>query len=190
MARSRIHPLAALRRFARARRGATAVEFALVALPFVMLLFGIMELAAVFLASATLDLATDRAARLIRTGEFQTSGATSKSAFKSEVCSRMSWLSGACNSNLIVDVQTFANFTDAANAGQPTADQFKNNTTCFTTGTAGDIVLVRAYYTWTLTTPLLDGALDNTGDGKRRIMAIATFRNEPYSSDIPVGAAC
>ena len=33
-----------LKRFARARRGATAVEFAMVAVPFLALVFGIFEL--------------------------------------------------------------------------------------------------------------------------------------------------
>lgn len=190
MAKTRMHPLAALRRFARARRGATAVEFAIVALPFALLLFGIIELGCVFLVSATLDFATDRAARMIRTGEFQTSGAASKADFKSQVCQRMSWLSSACAGNLSVDVQTYSNFTDVSNAANVTADALKNDTTCFTTGNPGDIVLVRTFFTWSLFTPMLDNALDNTGDGKRRISAIATFRNEPYSSDDPVGASC
>lgn len=190
MAESRFHPLAALRRFVRARRGATAVEFALVAMPFMVLMFGIIELGCVFLVSATLDLATDRAARMIRTGEFQTSGATSKSDFKNQICSRMTWLSSACSSNLSVDVQTFDNFTDLSGAETVDPDAIKNDATCFTTGKPDDIVLVRTFFTWSLFTPLLDNALDNTGDGKRRISSVATFRNEPYSDEDAVGASC
>jgi len=190
MAEGRIHPLAALRRFARARRGATAVEFALVALPFTLLLFGIIELGCVFLVSATLDFATERAGRMIRTGEFQTSGSSSKDDFKSQVCTRMSWLSSACAGNLAVDVQTFDNFTDLGGAENVDSEDLDADSTCFTTGNPGDIVLVRTYFTWTLFTPLLDNALDNTGDGSRRIMSIAAFRNEPYSDDEAVGASC
>ena len=190
MARRRFHPLAAVRRFVRARQGATAVEFALVAMPFMLLLFGIIELGCVFLVSATLDFATDRAGRMIRTGEFQTGGANSKNDFKSQVCSRMSWLSSPCGNSLSVDVQTFDNFTELSNAEQVSEEDMEDDSTCFTTGNPGDIVLVRTYFTWTLFTPLLDDALDNTGDGKRRISSIATFRNEPYSDDAPVGATC
>src|SRR4051812_9906535 len=63
-------------------RGATAVEFALVALPFSLLLFMIMELALVFLVSTGIESAAERAARTIRTGEFQGTGAVTRDAFK------------------------------------------------------------------------------------------------------------
>jgi len=114
MTRRPIHILAHLRRFARARRGATAIEFSIIALPFCALMFGAIELGMVFMASTTLEFATDAAARKVRTGQFQTSGATTKGNFKSAVCNNMSWLSGPCASKLTVDVQTFANFTGAA----------------------------------------------------------------------------
>jgi len=190
MARGRIHPLAALRRFARARRGSTAVEFALVSAPFLLLLFGIIELGCVFMVSATLDVATERAARLIRTGEFQSSGAVTKNDFKAQVCQRMSWLSSACAGNLAIDVRTFTAFNDVNGAPILDNDDFDANNTCFSTGAPGDIVLVRTYYNWNLFTPLLDDSLDNTGDGQRRVMSVATFRNEPYNDDDAVGAAC
>ena len=52
-----------LLRFAAARRGTTAIEFAIIALPFCVMLFGIIELGMVFLVSVTLQNATDNAAR-------------------------------------------------------------------------------------------------------------------------------
>src|ERR1700757_628082 len=85
---SRLRPFA--RRFLRAERGATAVEFALVSLPMLVMVFGLLELALVFLVGLTLDNATQIASRQIRTGEFQTSGGTSKANFKTLVCSNMS----------------------------------------------------------------------------------------------------
>ena len=62
-------------RFARAERGATAVEFGLVSLPILTMIFGLIEIALVFLVATTLDSATQAASRQIRTGEFQTSAA-------------------------------------------------------------------------------------------------------------------
>lgn len=111
---------ALLTRFAQARRGATAVEFAIIALPFCVLLFGIIELGLVFMVSVTLQNATDSAARHIRTGQFQTSGSNAKADFKTLVCNRMSWLATPCTSKLTVAVQTFANFA-AASGSNPTA---------------------------------------------------------------------
>ena len=190
MARSRRNPLAALARFARARQGATAVEFAIVALPFMILLFGIIELGTVFLVSATLDNATERAARMIRTGEFQTGGNTSKDDFRGLVCGRMAFLSSPCVATLKVDVRTFDSFNDVAAAAGIGGATFEEDDGCWSLGKPTDIVLVETRYEWTLFTPLLDRALENMGDGKRAITSVATFRNEPYSDEDPVGAAC
>lgn len=52
-------------------RGTTAVEFSLIAFPFLALLGVICEASFVFLSQQTLDVAVDRAARVLRTGEFQ-----------------------------------------------------------------------------------------------------------------------
>ena len=51
------------------------------------------------------------------------------------------------------------------------------------TGTAAagnDIVLVRAYYTWTIITPLLNASLVNLSGNKRLITTAVAFRNEPF----------
>ena len=179
-------------RFARAERGSTAVEFSLVALPFVMLIFATIELALVMLACATLDTAVEASSRKIRTGEFQEGGATTKADFKAIVCARMTWLSTDCANNAYVDVRTFGNFAGlAANSPQPGAT-FTNSSTCFTAGNPTDIVLVRIYYKWRLFTPLLDGAMENMGAGSGyRLLSTATaFRNEPYNDNLPVGAHC
>lgn len=184
--------LSAVRRFAAARRGAVAVEFAFVAFPFLLLLFGIVELALVFVVSTTIEGATESAARRIRTGEFQTGGATSKDNFRDLVCARMSWLSGGCSATLIVDVQTFAidDYQGMANDTPQNPGTFDAGATCFSPGGPGDVVLVRAYYPWTLFTPLLNDAMENMGDGKRLVSAVAAFRNEPYNNDPQVGAKC
>ena len=56
------------RRFAGDRKGAVAVEFALVAFPLVFMLMACFELAMIIVLSVTLDHATDVSARQIRTG--------------------------------------------------------------------------------------------------------------------------
>jgi Flp pilus assembly protein TadG len=192
MSRPRLSLLTAFRRFARATRGAIAVEFAIIALPFMVLLFGIIELGMVFMVSTTLQNATDNAARKIRTGQFQTSGAATKADFKTLVCANMSWLAAPCASKLSVDVQTFADFTTLSNKGQADPTTYDPNNTCWSSGLPGDIVLVRAYYQWDIFTPLLDASLVNmgTGSGKRLISAATSFRNEPWSTQTPTGAKC
>jgi len=179
-------------RFARAERGATAIEFAMISVPLMMLVFGVVELAMVLVVSTTLQSAVESAGRLIRTGEFQTGAATTKADFKGLVCQRMSFLGPRCAANLYVDVRTFNNFaTLAGNAPQnPTA--FTNAATCFQPGQPTDIVLVRAYFQWTLFTPLLSAAMEDMGGGSgKRLISFATaFRNEPFNNNLPVGAGC
>jgi Flp pilus assembly protein TadG len=181
-----------VRRFLRARGGAVAVEFAFVAFPFVLLLFGLLELALVFIVSMTLETATGDAARMIRTGEFQTSGATGKSDFQKLVCDRMMWLQSGCAGRLTVDVQTFAvdDFKSMSDSGVQDPENFNKGATCFSPGGPADVVMVRTYFEWPLFTPLLNDALVNMGDGKRLISAFASFRNEPYSNASPTGARC
>jgi Flp pilus assembly protein TadG len=181
------------RRFARAERGVTAVEFGLISLPLLVMTFGLLELAIVFLVGATLDTATEVASRRIRTGEFQISAANTQADFKTLVCSSMTWLADQCAANLWIDVQTFATFNGLANAPPVNGATFKPPAgLCFSPGQPTDIVLVRAYFEWSLFTPLLNNALENMGDGsgKRLITSTTAFRNEPYNTNPPVGAKC
>lgn len=170
-----------LRRFAAARRGATAVEFSLIAAPFLALMFGVLELGLVFMVSTTLDNATEAAARTIRTGQLQTAGG-SANTFKTAVCDNMTWLGSSCAGKLTVDVRTFPKFTNVAMSDPVTNGAVDPSKTSFTPGGGEDIVVVRAYYEWTLITPMLNAGLANLGGTKRLVYSTVTFRNEPYDS--------
>jgi Flp pilus assembly protein TadG len=158
------------------------------------MIFGLLELALVFLVATTLDQATQAAARQIRTGEFQTGAAPSKVNFKALVCQNMTWLQSSCTADLWLDVQTFASYASLAGAPPLPPATFNAPTpaTCFQPGQPGDIVLVRAYFEWDLITPLLSTAFQNmgSGSGKRLISSTTAFRNEPFNDNAPVGAAC
>ena len=100
-----------LRRFARAREGAAAIEFGLVAAPFLALLFAIMETAFVFFAGQSLEYAASQAGRLIMTGQ-QDAAKWDQAAFKTQVCNRIVALFD-CSSKLYVNVQKYTSFTGA-----------------------------------------------------------------------------
>ena len=70
----RLLPVHVARRFAWHQRGAAAVEFSLIAVPFLALTFAIIETALVFFAGQTLETAVADAGRLIMTGQAQTAG--------------------------------------------------------------------------------------------------------------------
>jgi len=169
-------------RLARGRGGSAAVEFAMVALPFLALIMGILEISMIYLVSTTLENATADVARKIRTGELQTTGGATASTFTASICGELSWLGSGCTSKLYVDVRTFSTFAGvtqpspvANGAVDPAALQFQ-------LGAAGDIVLVRAFYQWTLFTPVLDGMAATLNGGSTLITATAAFKNEPYAA--------
>src|SRR5262245_27157195 len=84
----RVLGFAAARRLIGQQDGAAAVEFGLVAAPFLALIFAIMETAIVFFAGQALETAAADSARLIMTGQAQTAG-YSESQFKTAVCGKI-----------------------------------------------------------------------------------------------------
>ncbi|MFX4501380.1 TadE/TadG family type IV pilus assembly protein, partial [Acinetobacter baumannii] len=66
--------------FIRSEGGAVAVEFAIIALPFVFAVFSVFELALILLIYSTLENGMGDAARTIRTGTLQNSGTATASA--------------------------------------------------------------------------------------------------------------
>lgn len=167
-----------LRSFAAEKRGAAAVEFALVAGPFFFLLFGIFQVAMLFFVSTVLENAAQQAARDIRTGEIQNGGGEAQ--FYSVACENMSLLL-SCE-NLYYDVQTFDNF-GAADPSSPIDEDeaYDPESFRFDAGAEEDIVVVRLFYEWTIPAPLLQGrALANLANGNRLLVATVAFRNEPF----------
>jgi|HubBroStandDraft_2_1064218.scaffolds.fasta_scaffold34846_2 Flp pilus assembly protein TadG len=174
--------------FAAARGGATVVEFGIISLPFLALLFSIMELGLIFMASITIESATVTAARQIRTGQLQQGSSNSAAGFKTLICNGMSWISVSdCMTNLSVDVRTYSSFA-AINVAPPIAGNAIDQTQLtFDDGAACSIVLVRVFYPWTLITPVLEPGLPNLGPTQRLLTTAIVFRNENYQAE---GPAC
>lgn len=167
--------------FRKAQGGHAAVEFAIVAMPFFFMLFAMIELAIVFTISTTLDDGVRAAARRIRTGQLQTAGGASIATFKNDVCAQMTWLQAHCLTHLSVDVRTYAQWSGATPPNPVQANgTFDPAALTFAPGGPEDIVLVRAYYRWTLFTPFLTQALSSLSSNEAVLYSTAAFRNEPY----------
>ena len=167
-----------LRRFRRDSKAATAVEFGLISIPFFALLFAILETFLLFFASQSIETATERAGRLIRTGQAQVAG-LSEADFKTAVCDALNGLFN-CEQGLTVDVRTYAQFGDV-DLGRP-IDEDGNHVEDneYQLGQGGDIVVVRSFYEWPIHTNLLGLGLANLANGKNLIAAATAFRNEPF----------
>ena len=161
------------------RRGATAVEFALIAAPFFFIVFGLMEVCLIFIMSTVLEHAVSEASREIRTGQAQEAG-FSEADFRNSVCGGMFGLMG-CDSNLHIDVKRLSSFGSADLTSPVDGDgNFDDGDFDFQPGSANEIVAVRVYYEWTLMTPIMSAPLANMANGKHLIQASAVFRNEPF----------
>jgi len=182
--------LSRVRRFKADKDGATAIEFAFLAIPFftllfgISLLFGILELAIIFFLSSTLSHAVGEAGRLIRVGNFQNCG---QAAFKTAVCSRMNAI-GNCEDSLRIDVVSDTTFNTinlvdpplppVAVPGSP-APAIPNGV--YNPTVAGDPVVVRALFYHKLLLPPQLTRLENVpGSGSHVVTSTTAFRNEPF----------
>jgi len=179
LARAKILRIRTVRRFARGKDGAAAVEFAMVAAPFLALMFAIMETALVFFASQTMETAVADSARLIMTGQAQSQN-FSAAQFKTQVCNRIGGLFD-CAGGLQIDVKTYTTFGSISNAKPLDANgNLQTSSFGYQPGGPGQIVVVRLMYQWPVYASLLGFNLSDMSGSKRLIMATAAFRNEPY----------
>jgi Flp pilus assembly protein TadG len=168
------------RRLIKQQDGAAAVEFAMVAAPFLALVFAIMETAVVFFAGQVLETAVADSARLIMTGQAQTQG-MSQTAFKNAVCAKIYGLFD-CQNGVSVDVKTFTSFGGVSMPSPVDAQGNFQSNFGYQPGGPGDIVVVRLFYQYPVYVSLLGFGLANVSGGKRLLAATAAFRNEPYGS--------
>ena len=163
--------------FLKNSRGATALEFGLVAAPFLAMLIAILEAGLVFFAQEVLQTATTEASRLIMTGQAQSSNLT-QAQFQQDVCNDAAVLFSC--SGIYVNVQTFTSFSSMTQMSPLQSGNFNSGTMNYAMGTAGDIMLVQVFYQWPVILGPLNFTLANMNGNYRLLVGTAVFRNEPY----------
>lgn len=167
-----------MRAFGRRQDGAAAVEFAIVAAPFLAMLFAILETALVFFAGQTLETAVADSGRLILTGQAQTQG-FNQAAFKDAVCTKIYGLFD-CKNNMIVDVKKYTDFA-SVDLSRPVDDQGKVKPASYNPGGPCEIVVVRLVYEFPVYLAYMGFNLADMNGNKRLLVATSVFRNEPYA---------
>ena len=198
-------------RFRKNQDGATAVEFAMVSIPFLGLLFAIFETAFVFFVTEALESAVADAARTIMTGQAHASSYASASAFRTGVIcpttGKVLIPSFITCSNLIVDVRTAGNSGSTAFTSADVSKAYYTNPTMkYCIGSAGDVIVLRVVYPMpvylsVITASTIGNAVkftsgqtnytsaDGTTGMKHMLMASAAFRNEPFGTQA-LAAGC
>jgi len=165
-------------RFCRARQGATAVEFALIAPAFFALLIAIFQTAIFMFAQMVLQEAAEEAGRYFLTGQAQ-NGNWTASNIQTKVCPMIQALMTCAN--VIVVVQNASSFS-AANTSAPALYSGGQPITSFTyaPGTPGEIMVVQLVYKWSVISGPLGFVLSNLPNSAAEIMGVTAFMVEPY----------
>ena len=170
----------AIARFGAAERGATAVEFALIAPAFLATLIAVLETAIFLFAQASLQTAAVQAGRLFMTGQAQN---LSQAAFKTQVCQNYLPVLFDCSS-LIVIAQSYSSFSSASTSAPALYDAQGNpvSTWAYSPGAQGQVMVVQLVYPWSVVKGPLGFVLANLPNNAAEMMGVAAFRVEPYGS--------
>jgi len=157
--------------------GATAVEFALVGVPFILLVIGILEMSLMFTAQNLLEASTNSASRLIRTGQIQLGAG--ESAFSDAVCDFADVLI-ACD-DIQYQVLPLDDFGAAELLPAASFDEDGDlEEQGFDAGGVNDVILVRVAYQYLIKTPMMQILLTNNNDNSRLMVSTVVLRTEPY----------
>jgi len=182
----------ALARFRRSRDGSTAIEFALLAFPFFLLIFATIEAFVAFAGEQLLENAVDTMARQVRTGQAKN---LNEEEFRTRFCAEISIMIKCAaeedpdDQKLYLDVREFASFAAIPNyIPKQSNAQFADLDSSdfdYSPGGPKSINIVRAYYRWEVMTDLVRPFITNIrkdGEMPRDYLMVATaaFRNENF----------
>lgn len=182
------------RLLARAEDGITALEFALIAPVFAMLVMGIIEFSLIMFTSAVVESATNTTSRLGKTG-YVAEGTTRQQQIIDTVAARTAGLLDPANITITSEVYSNfsqvdqpepcispptppcggtvgVNFTDINGNGVWDADMGQAGL-----GNPGDVVVYTVTYPWPIMTPVISAVIGSTFT----ITARTVVRNEPYN---------
>ncbi len=184
----------ALKNFVTCEDGVTAVEFAVIAPTFVLLMMGIIEFSLIMMVNNVMEGATAISSRLGKTG-YNTVGLTREATIINAITQRAGTL---LDSKKLTVTSKFYKQFDQIGDPEPYIDA--NHNSSFDTGesytdingngkwdsdmgssgygSAGDVVVYTVSYPWPISTPIMSN-LVGTG-GTFTITTHAVVKNEPY----------
>lgn len=170
--------------FAKDDTAATAVEFAMVAPVFFLMLGVVLETGLMLFTEYVLQTSTQEAARLVRTGQAHELKYTA-AQFKTQLCK----LAGTiidCNNKVTVYLRADDKFSTLA-TNTPSylsigpADDGTPSTSVYNCGAPKESVALIATYDWDFVIPYFMNFLGNRkANTSRRMAGFAMFKNEPF----------
>lgn len=156
----------------------------MLAAPFFLLIFAILETCLSFGAQQVMSNAMDDVARDIRTGQAKN---LTSDQLKTNICAKLSMIASDCKNNIEVDLRSYTSFKDAAK------DNYINNNGTVkiskngspedlkvSPGGAMTINTMRVFYKWPVITDRMRTYMANAGTNKTLLFSTITWQNEPY----------
>ncbi|MCF1462359.1 MULTISPECIES: TadE/TadG family type IV pilus assembly protein [Rhizobium/Agrobacterium group] len=184
------------RRLRRSRDGSAAIEFAILAIPYFLIIFAILETFVAFIAEQTVNAAVDTLGRQLRTGNitYNQARSTDKTAteFRQLFCNEISFLltcdaaEVATPNRLWLDVRTYTAFSAMPTTIATTSGSLDTSSFAFTPGGASSINMLRAFYYWPVTTDLVRPYIATihrpgvSSNSDYLIVSTLAFQNENY----------
>lgn len=163
--------------WARDEDATTAIEFSLLAIPYVFLTVGIIELAITYTTASLLEGATSSAARLVRTGQVQQTDGDPEEMFRTALCEYASALIDC--EDIAIEVVTLDSFSDAEDMAPQFDEDGNLIPRAFDAGGSSDRILIRAVHNYDMMTPLV-GPLLAGPDNSIMFMSTIVLEVEPY----------
>ncbi|MBY5533841.1 pilus assembly protein [Rhizobium leguminosarum] len=160
------------------RKGVAAIEFAILALPLFIMIFGIIEVSLMFFVNSTLDASVHKISRMIRTGEVASSNIT-LADFKARICNDM-LLSFSCSGGLLVKVIVLSDLSSAASTDPIDESGNLTVTETYDIGKGSDYILVQTFLPWTAVVNFFSLSSAKLSDGRYLLGSSVLFRNEPF----------
>lgn len=179
-----IRPRRVLTRFRKDAKGATAIEFGLLAMPFFIMLMMIVETSMSFWTRQVLQEATSQAARTILTGESRTlyTGTTVEQTgkFRDAICANMK-IGSDCANRLFVDVQPMgASFPPSAAATMISGNKIDPSKFMMRPVAPSEVAVVRVAIKMPVLVQGFFGTMAALDDGSSVLQAVVAFQAEPY----------
>lgn len=165
-------------RWGRETEGTTAIEFSLLAIPYVFISIGIIELSLMYATATLLEGAVNGAARMIRTGQLQQSMSVDPAqVFRDEVCRRT--VSIIPCGDIEIEALTMGTFGDYDSMLPQYDANGDMQSQGFNIGDSNDRVLVRASFRYSMMTPFV-GPLLAGSSNSFLFMSTIVLQTEPY----------
>lgn len=181
-----------LARFVPDQSGSTAIEFVMLAIPFSMLVFAILESCIAFAGQQILSNAADDVARQFRTGQKKVADFPSgndkkinEQKLKDLICPKLEVLVAKDCPGLLFDLKNFTTFKEVADSKMPLTASGDVDKTQLTVepGPAMSKNLLRVFYKWPVITNYMSwfDTASQPGDDTTLLFAVMVWQNEPFN---------